>query len=59
MGNITAGMFDHYTTVKAVQDAWLRIRANIPKWHNDGRTRAELACIYQKRADELRQVVAA
>ena len=52
---ITAGMFDSYTTVAAVQTAWIAIRAGIPQWHNDGHTRAELARICQLRVDALRR----
>lgn len=51
---ITAGMFDNHTTVTAVHNAWLAVRAGIPQWHNDGKTRAELARICQLRVDALR-----
>lgn len=51
---ITPGMFDSYTTVTAVDNAWMAVRAGIPQWHNDGKTRGELARIRRLRVDALR-----
>lgn len=54
MNTIRPGMFDHLPTVTDVQTEWLRVRANVPQWHEDGRTRGTLATYAQNRVDALR-----
>ncbi|SHT53185.1 Uncharacterised protein [Mycobacteroides abscessus subsp. abscessus] len=49
----TPGMFDHLPTKTAVDAAWLAIRATVPQWHDDGKTRATLARIRSNRLDSI------
>lgn len=54
MTTIHPGMFDHCTTIQHLDNAWMTLRAQVPQWHNDGSTRAELANARAHRADQIR-----
>ena len=47
-------MFSHCGTMAELNTQLCRVRRIVPQWHDDGKTRGEIALHWQRRAEQIR-----